>query len=140
MCRCPVERRYLMTWSSEKELKSTFQRVRDHCNFLKVNQDEKEDTPVITLLPPIAIGAERDQEEHKNDLINVEPCGGNTAGWYALPVHEDHLTSKSGDASDAIQRAPEVTSDEDKGEDVIIDDTDDEVQVVGVRDANSTSY
>mmetsp|Transcript_19738 Transcript_19738/g.30443 ORF Transcript_19738/g.30443 Transcript_19738/m.30443 type:complete len:768 (-) Transcript_19738:107-2410(-) len=42
MCRCTPQRRYLMIWSDEKELKSTLQNVRQYCQVLKKNEQEKE--------------------------------------------------------------------------------------------------
>jgi len=138
MCRCPVERRYLMIWSSEKELDSTIQRVSDHCKWLKESKNREEIIPSTPHLPSVALGAERDRKEHREDSINVEPCGGDEKLCYetqdgSVPMH-------SADSSGSVLTTPEVTSDEDREEGVPVVDTDDEIEVVGVRDANSSSY
>ena len=138
MCRCPAERRYLMVWSSENELKFTIQRVHDHCRSLKESSSQEATPPRELHLPLVALGAERDRAEHLEDSINVEPCGGNEIlsrknDDGTVPIH-------SGDASDSALTTPEVISDEDRGEGVLGADTDDEIEVVGVRDANSSSY
>mmetsp|Transcript_2765 Transcript_2765/g.6479 ORF Transcript_2765/g.6479 Transcript_2765/m.6479 type:complete len:238 (-) Transcript_2765:1252-1965(-) len=138
MCRCPVQRRYLMIWSSENELNSTVQRVRNHCNCLKANQNQQEIVSSMMRLPSVALGVERDKEEHSEDSINVEPCGGNETVFRG--THEGNIPIQRADASNSIFTAPEVTSDEDRGEGVLVDDTDDEIEVVGVRVANSSSY
>lgn len=136
MCRCPMERRYLMIWSSEKELKSTVRRVRDHCNCLKANQNQLEVVPSMVRLPSVALGAERDNDEHRGNSINVEPCGSNETVFHG--THEGDIPIQH---SDSVFTAPEVTSDEDRWEGVLpADDTDDEIEVVGVRVANSSSY
>jgi hypothetical protein len=80
MCRCPVERRYLMIWSPEEELENTCKSVRDHCERLKpegfvetmyIDVDGSEDTEKP--MPEIAPGALQDLELHKNDVIKTDP-------------------------------------------------------------------
>jgi hypothetical protein len=128
----------MMIWSSEKELKSTIQRVRDHSNSLKANQNQQDIVPSMVCLPPVALGAERDKEEHRQDSINVEPCGRKETVFCG--THEGNIPIQHADTSDSVFTAPEVTSDEERGEGVLVDDTDDEIEVVGVRIANSRSY
>jgi len=138
MCRCPVERRYLMIWSSEKELNSTIQRVRDHCRCLKETKNREEITPSTLHIPSVALGAQQDQEEHREGSINVEPCGGNEKLF--LKTDGGSFPFQPVSSSDSVLTAREVTSDEERGEGVPAFDTDDEVEVVGVRDAKSSSY
>jgi len=138
MCRCPVERRYLMIWSSEKELNSTIQRVRDHCRCLKETKNREEITPSTLHIPSVALGAQQDQEEHREGSINVEPCGGNEKLF--LKTDGGSFQFQPVSSSDSVTTAREVTSDEERGEGVPAFDTDDEVEVVGVRDAKSSSY
>ena len=77
LCRCCPERRYLMTWSPEEELEGTLLKVRDHCEILKKAQsaatDEGDEVVKFEDLPPIAVGVERDLENHKDIPITTEP-------------------------------------------------------------------
>lgn len=139
MCRCPIERRYLMIWSSERELKSTIQRVRNHCASLNASKNGEEISPSTLHPPTVALGAERDREEHREDSINVDPCGGKAISPFS-EIHEGHVRNQSKDMAETKCTAPEVTSDEDRGDGVPAVDTDDEIELVGVRGANSGSY
>lgn len=136
MCRCPMERRYLMIWSSENELMSTVRRVHDHCNCLKSNWNHLEVVPSMVRLPSVARGVDSYKDKHRGNSINVEPCGSNQT-----VIHRTHEGSIPIQRSDSVFTAPEVTSDEDRGEGILAaDDSDDEVEVVGVRVAKSSSY
>jgi len=138
MCRCPPERRYMMIWSPEEELTQTCEKVRDRCEKLKVDGIVEEDfakqkKEASEPLPPVAIGVEKDLEDHKDDVIKTEP--------YIAPrkptinpktglvmYHEDSATAQV------------VTTDEDRDEytkkDVVVldasDDSDDEIEVIAV--------
>ena len=79
MCRCPSERKYLMIWSDEDELKSTLKKVQEFCQELKertpeapkqASSDENEDVSSA-----IAPGVEQDLQAHKNEDISLEPVG-----------------------------------------------------------------
>jgi len=77
MCRCPTERKYFMTWSTEDELKRTLQRVREHCASLKKveedvppNENSIAEEKVLSCLAP---GVAKDLEAHKLDDINLDP-------------------------------------------------------------------
>ena len=106
MCRCPVERRYLMIWSPEEELQNTCKSVRDHCETLKpegyvetIDIDiESEEQP----LPEVAPGVSRDLELHKNDVIKTDPY---IPGLQLKPPPPQY------------HMAAEVTTDEDHDED-----------------------
>jgi hypothetical protein len=115
MCRCTPERRYLMIWSSEEELDSTCQAVREHCEKLKPHGhvEENDDTKegfLLEPLPEVAVGVQRDLELHKNDAIATDP--------YVPPSRGD------------VCPAAEVTTDEDRDEEkdeiVVLDDSDDD--------------
>lgn len=79
MCRCPTERKYFMIWSDEDELRSTLQRVRDHCESLKKMEEasalykgeekKKEDNSANGW----AQGVEEDWELHKDHEITTDP-------------------------------------------------------------------
>jgi hypothetical protein len=142
MCRCPVERRYLMIWSPEEELNSTVRRVHEHCESLKpkgqVDADEVVSAALDTL-PPVAVGAERDLEEHKEDPISIEPYEGKDETWH--PIKEDPVKVKyEAKVEPTSTRLPEVTTDEDRGEEIVIDDSDDDIEIVAVRDSSTNSY
>lgn len=131
MCRCPVERRYLMVWSKEKELTSTLERVRGHCESLKPKGweesgiDDVASSDALDSLPSIAVGSERDLEEHKADPIKVEPYEANEE-WVPLqpePVKKDILLTTT-IKSEVVE---------------IEDDEDDDIEVVAIR-GPSTSY
>lgn len=142
MCRCPVSRRYLMIWSPEEELKATLKRVHEHCESMKPAGTVKTSevlSSTLEALPPIAVGAERDLEEHKGDAINVEPYEGKDEAWH--PIVEDPVTVKDEiQVESTSSRLPEVTTDEDKGEEIVIDDSDDEIEIVAVRESSTISY
>jgi histone demethylase JARID1 len=107
MCRCPVQRRYLMIWSSEEELNNTCQAVREHCEQLKPEVlEEKEEElgeadKAVDNFPP---GVKRDLELHKHDIIVTEP-------YIPLPRQDRSLLKKSNHSI-----AAEVTTDEDRDE------------------------
>lgn len=80
MCRCAVERRYFMIWSTEKELNDTLERVRGHCESLRVKEAEAG----APLNPPadlseteadddeeFAPGVKQDLQNHKNDDVSI---------------------------------------------------------------------
>ncbi|CAB9516648.1 specific demethylase 5D [Seminavis robusta] len=75
MCRCPMDRKYFMIWSDDDELKTTLQKVRDHCESLK----KLHTTPSPTKLIPggtsdgLAPGVTKDAEMHKKDEICLDP-------------------------------------------------------------------
>jgi hypothetical protein len=116
MCRCPPERRYLMVWSQEDELKGTLKRVRDYCNTLKETDGDSDEVASVKSedLPDMAAGVEKDLEDHKGIPISVEP--------YIAPARVE----SNGVASSSTLR--EVTTDEDKESG---DDDEDEEEHVG---------
>lgn len=84
MCRCPTERKYFMLWTSNEELTSTLNRVREHCNFLKStdtthaedNKTEEEAAAELSRsspLPDVAPGVQQDLELHRNEEIWTNP-------------------------------------------------------------------
>jgi len=148
MCRCPMERRYLMIWSPEDELKTTCERVRKQCESLKrdgivdiENSKQKEES--MDPLPLVAVGVERDLEDHKDDAIKIEP--------YKHPP-KPRINPKTGLLMNPNERRAEVvTTDEDRDEyattttspsiirhkkEVVIldssDESDDEIEVIAV--------
>jgi C5HC2 zinc finger len=160
MCRCPVERRYLMVWSTEEELQSTLSRVTKHCEVLKPtgvdDTDEGSanagegggvafDQAGLDPLPPVAAGVERDLEAHKNEPIRTDPA---VPKPKAASIIESNDTLSNSRAQAAA--AAEVTTDEDRDEDrdggkeskdvIVLDDSDDngnnddddEIEVVAV--------
>ncbi|GAX23946.1 histone demethylase JARID1, partial [Fistulifera solaris] len=80
MCRCPTERKYFMLWTSNEELKSTLEKVRAHCESLKISKDQEvnaieaaTESALLGQLPDIAPGVERDLEIHRNQKIWTDP-------------------------------------------------------------------
>jgi C5HC2 zinc finger len=128
MCRCPIERRYLMVWSPEEELHLTCRKVREHCEKLKaVDTSNGASTTVdadsipatrggkvnLPPLPPVAVGVEQDREAHKNDTINTEPYQPNLDIMSSfLPGPDDPVII---DNHQHLQ-TQQVTSDEDRDE------------------------
>jgi len=133
MCRCPFERRYLMIWSPEEELTQTCQRVKERCGELKltdVGDDDKEvatkssENEQLEPLPHIAVGVEEDLNNHRDGLINIDPY---------VPLHKDVIQS-----NDRRNTAVEVSldGDSDRQEIIVVDDSDDEVEVIAVVGGN----
>lgn len=73
MCRCPTERKYLMIWSDEAELKTTLQSVRDYCTELKKKGPAESAGTEEEGMPSVAPGSEQDKEAHRNDELKLEP-------------------------------------------------------------------
>lgn len=84
MCRCPIEKKYMMIWSDEKEMNDVYEEVRqcaerlklkekildesnpspeDEVNNAAVSDDENENT--------IAPGAMEDEQRHSNYVIDL---------------------------------------------------------------------
>jgi len=135
MCRCPFERRYLMIWSPEEELTQTCQRVKERCGELKLTDVGDDDKEVVTKsseneqlepLPHIAVGVEEDLNNHRDGLINIDPY---------VPLHKDVIQS-----NDRRNTAVEVSldGDSDRQEIIVVDDSDDEVEVIAVVGGNRT--
>lgn len=106
MCRCPTERRYLMVWSKEEELTTTLDKVRDHCQVLKEKEGDVTETKVDAAdLPEVAVGVERDLEDHSNLPIMTAP--------YTVPAEG------LGSAANIVSMVSpiEVTTDEERGSD-----------------------
>jgi len=141
MCRCPFERRYLMVWSPESELTRTCERVRERCESLKQDIIEETDTAIheqkeeeFEPLPHIAVGVEKDFEDHKDDIIKIDPY---------VPPSKPSIKPKTGlSMNQNPGRAEVVTTDEDRDEytkhqkDVVVldasDDSDDECEIIAV--------
>lgn len=145
MCRCPVERRYLMVWSPEEELDSTLRRVREHCESLKPQGEEGADdamSSALDTLPLMAEGAERDLEEHKKDVIHLEPYEG-TEPWHPIKADPTVIVKEDSSVKVEVTNLPQVQSEvknEVKNEIVIDDDDDAEIEIVAVRESNTTTY
>jgi len=142
MCRCPFERRYLMIWSPEVELTTTCERVRERCESLKPDGIIEIDIPFAALseqkkdqlepLPPIAVGVEKDLEDHKDDILNIDPY---------VPRLKHCINPKTGLSMNQDPKIAEVvTTDEDRDEYsknqqeiVVIDDSDDDdIEIIAV--------
>ncbi len=80
MCRCATEKRYMMIWSTQKELEETLHKVKDHLKKLEdscidlttdnspTKKNEKESKPSL-----VAPGVAEDAENHKGYIIDVSP-------------------------------------------------------------------
>jgi histone demethylase JARID1 len=140
MCRCPTERKYFMVWSDENELKSTLQRVRDHCESLKKMEEAsdlcKNENIESGTKAGVAQGAEEDLELHKDDEITTAPV---TEDIRNVVKHADldltgakTMRSKmcmGGPAPDPTQMLRRVSHDASGGD----NSSDDDVQIVGVK-------
>jgi len=78
MCRCSTERKYLMVWSSDDEMKKTLDEVTAFCKALEVKaQLMAEGSNLVSIeeetsnkaITPIAPGATRDKVAHMNEKI-----------------------------------------------------------------------
>jgi len=144
MCRCPFERRYLMTWSPEDELTETCERVRERCESLKPDGLVEDDNSMtgsskkkegsFEPLPSIAVGVTKDLENHKDENINIDPY---------VPRPTLSINPKTGLSFKQDPGTAEVvTTDEDRDEyskpqkDVVVldvsDDSDDEIEILAV--------
>lgn len=159
MCRCPIERRYLMVWSKEEELKNTLHKVREHCEALEpegmVDADESTTSEDVggmipnrlplDPLPVLAVGVEKDLAAHRNEPIKTDPV---------IPKLKAELIPENVEtvSNSRSQAAAEVTTDEDRDEGtdsnevIILDDSDDngkddddEVEVVAVVEGHGQS-
>lgn len=73
MCRCPTERKYLMIWSDEQELKATLKKVRDKCKSLKTVTDEEREASLLSeTSESVAPGVVEDLARHRNEEICLE--------------------------------------------------------------------
>ena len=78
MCRCPRSRRYLLIWSTSKEMTDTLNNVRDYCKSLKTEIDKSsEETPAkkdeVEEVTPLAPGIDEDLALHSKDKLRLEP-------------------------------------------------------------------
>jgi hypothetical protein len=133
MCRCPTERKYLMMWTDEEEMTSTLKRTREHYTMLKREQDGPEssaadlDKEAPSLLPPVAVGVERDLALNKSRQIRLEPFD---------PVSHALQGNYYPSVDIGLMVAPSHSS---KIEIVIDDDSDSDIEVVAVRQAKQIS-
>ena len=145
MCRCPFERRYLMIWSPEDELTKTCERVRERCKSLNPNGNIEKDIASLAQkeepsepLPSVAIGVEKDFEDHKDDAVKIDPY---------VPRPKPCINPKTGLIMDPNPETAEVvTTDEDRDDyrknknDVFVldesDDSDDEIEIIAVVGGN----
>ena len=137
-----------MIWSPEEELTKTCQRVRERCESLNPNADlekdiaslgQKKEEP-LEPLPEVAIGVQEDFEDHKDDIVKIEPY---------VPPPKPCINPKTGLAlhSNLETAAEVVTTDEDRDDyskrskkNIVVldasDDSDDEIEVVAVVGGN----
>lgn len=77
MCLCRPSKRYFMLWAKDKELRSTLERVRKHCDRLKKESGEDDSKVEVIVVdeefPKYAPGSQQDLLAHKNYEINTEP-------------------------------------------------------------------
>jgi len=80
MCRCPTERKYIMIWSSEREMLTTLERGKRH--FKKLEESESVNTDVESNpveaessgeMPQLAPGVLEDWQRHKDHEIDLKP-------------------------------------------------------------------
>jgi histone demethylase JARID1 len=135
MCRCPTDRKYLMIWSDDDELKSTLKRVRDQCKSLKTAVDEEREASLSHTSEPsdsLAPGVGEDLARHKNEEINLENL---TSDFYRnrenkAKIVESPPRSKPLSPTKYVRKASKsVRKVSDEVSDV---SDDDEVEVVGV--------
>mmetsp|Transcript_7333 Transcript_7333/g.17965 ORF Transcript_7333/g.17965 Transcript_7333/m.17965 type:complete len:777 (-) Transcript_7333:236-2566(-) len=124
MCRCPIERRYLMIWSQKEDLQRITQKVREHCQKLaeiegvaaekddswSAERSSKKGPSVLSPMPPVAVGAMEDMAAHRNDTINTDPYDPSQRHLNSLSSALSH-----GDGMKSNQNQ-QVTSDEDRDE------------------------
>mmetsp|Transcript_17393 Transcript_17393/g.26392 ORF Transcript_17393/g.26392 Transcript_17393/m.26392 type:complete len:581 (+) Transcript_17393:290-2032(+) len=83
MCRCAKDRRYLLIWTGEQEMKTTLDKVREYCKVLKGNEHEEnatEDTEKEKseedVSAKIAPGVTQDLTNHEGGSISFNPVLG----------------------------------------------------------------
>ena len=131
-----------MVWSKKEELSSTLERVRNHCELIKPKGWEEtaaEDvvsSGALDNLPPVAVGSERDLEEHKADPIKVEPYDANEL-W--IPIKSDPVTVKHDISFNGIKSEVTAGTTAMKTEVVeIVEDDDDDIELVAIRGTSNT--
>ena len=100
MCRCPTERRYMMIWSTEKEMEETLANTKAHLKKLesshidlkgadnetvKETQDKNDDNGNLTEAPGVA----EDNMHHKGNVIDASP----SSAMFRLPETGERLSS-----------------------------------------------
>lgn len=80
MCRCAKDRRYLLTWTGEEEMKATLDKVRDYCHVLKSNVEKEAESELKPKekvdeeeLSKTAPGVAQDLANHERDSITFDP-------------------------------------------------------------------
>jgi histone demethylase JARID1 len=80
MCRCPRDRRYLLIWSTAKEMTDTLNDVREYCDALFKQEAVGEDTTKmeddVAKVTSVAPGIQEDLALHKNDKLKLEAVTG----------------------------------------------------------------
>lgn len=137
MCRCATERKYFMIWSDDEELKSTMERVRNHCEVLKIKEgctDEalaqcKDLSASQEPLPTMAPGAEWDLAIHKSHEISTAE--------FLTETYRFHPPMSASFKEESRSVATTVDSDASSGcmiDEVAFAEADEnEIEVVGVR-------
>jgi len=71
MCRCPPQKKFLMTWSTKEDMKNSLSCVVAHCEQIKdstFEEHEENSRNKTSVLSSVAPGALQDLELHKNDF------------------------------------------------------------------------
>jgi histone demethylase JARID1 len=120
MCRCAKERRYLLIWSDEKEMRGTLQLVRNYCMSLQTPADkEAEDfagQKTNEKTPEVAPGVKEDLEAHEGLTIPVEPVTADPTYIQPVRVASSVAISRSKLCMGAGSVPNRVTSDEGTGD------------------------
>jgi len=132
MCRCPTERKYLMIWSTKKEMSATLDRVRNKCEELRKNDAAGAAKPNIDQIAspaPIefheAVGVQEDLLRHKDKDIPLDPYE---------PINEPPRSVPSSPVPDLVSASPGSVSEESKEYSVDTEDDEDcEVQIIDVQ-------
>ena len=117
MCRCPRSRRYLLIWSTAKEMTDTLNNVREYCKELAVDSvevaaSEIEDAVVGQTLST-APGVDDDLALHKNDKLRLDPVTSDANYSRPDPIERSHLKISRTKPSTRGKVASRVISDED---------------------------
>jgi len=88
LCRCPTERRYMLTWTTKEEFLAMIRRVEKFADKLVESESSSYETKhEETEMPPVSPGSLQDTENHKDHEVDMNSC----SPLLSLPVSGMHV-------------------------------------------------
>lgn len=93
MCRCPPQRKYLMVWTTEEEMKENIDTIKRYVDELAKDNEIPSDNNVETdkenseQLSHVSPGSEQDSENHKGYIVDVS----HSSYIMTLPKHGQNV-------------------------------------------------